>query len=229
MLGKRELINQSNGNRQVAFLLENCPNTLYNIAQMHNNSKFKDDTIKKIIFEIGNALLFIHQNNFIHGNITQEHILLGGDNKLKIGELGCCVHERNFSQSTGLELLISPVNKPPEMKSLEYKLSYKMDIWQLGRLLHLLIMKSEPILEDESYSTLNSPLVNIARACLKQNPNERPTIAEVLQMITSIQPTKSKEEKLLSINQTLNSLQTEEKQIPKPPEQGKPKSGLGTK
>ena len=196
--GKRELVN--NGNRHVAFLIENCSNNLYNILQTHNNAKLKDETIKKILFDLGNGILYLHHNKFLLGNLNYENIFLAVDGKFKIGELGCCIHETNFSQKSFLNVLIPEENMPPEIKLQEPYVSYKVDIWQIGRLLHLLLYKSEPNLKNEAKELTSSALTTIMNACLKSQPNERPTIVDILQLLASFSKQKVLEEKVSNNN-----------------------------
>jgi len=89
---------------------------------------------------------------------------------------------------------------PPEIKLQEPYVSYKVDIWQIGRLLHLLLYKSEPNLKNEAKELTSSALTKIMNACLKSQPNERPTIVDILQLLASFSKQKVLEEKVSNNN-----------------------------
>lgn len=142
------------------------------------------------ILQICEGINFIHNKGVIHRDIKPENILLGGE-EVVIADLGIA-HFENFDITEKGELLANRVYAAPEQKKkgLSKEISKSVDIYALGCIINELFTKENPLGTNfmkiaDKYPGLNK-LDNLVDRCMRQNPDERPSIDEVILEISLI-------------------------------------------
>lgn len=142
------------------------------------------------ILQICEGINFIHNKGVIHRDIKPENILLGGE-EVVIADLGIA-HFENFDIIEKGELLANRVYAAPEQKKkgLSKEISKSVDIYALGCIINELFTKENPLGTNfmkiaDKYPGLNK-LDNLVDRCMRQNPDERPSIDEVILEISLI-------------------------------------------
>ncbi|OHT06058.1 CAMK family protein kinase [Tritrichomonas foetus] len=145
--------------------------------------------LKKITYQLCNAVDYIHSKGVIHHDIKPENILLDVNMNTKLADFGCATEQNrsptNFNGTLGYAA--------PELVDQDspYSDGPKIDIWSIGITVYTLANGVVPwrnveefyqrIFEDD-YSFLQELSPDISEfvaACLKVNPNERPTAAQL--------------------------------------------------
>lgn len=137
----------------------------------------------------------LHRNNILHRDLKSANVFLASHNRLKIGDLGVAkllrAQEAYAKTQIGTPYYVSPElwkNKPYNSKS---------DVWALGCLLYEMVELKPPFDSTNmrglarkvlrgvypTISTHYSPEISqMIESLLVVNPNERPSVDEVLQM-----------------------------------------------
>jgi TonB family protein len=110
------------------------------------------------------ALAYIHEHGFVHGHVRPSNIMAVGET-LKLSSDG----------------ISKPINDSQEAGG---GISTAADIWSLGATLVEALTQQRPVLhsgaeKDAVLSALPAPFRNIAEQCLRANPQQRCTIADI--------------------------------------------------
>jgi aurora kinase len=130
---------------KVYLLIEYVPHgELFKVLQ--RMGKFNDVRASKYIFQIANALSYLHNKHIIHRDIKSENILLGLDENIKIVDFGWSVYAPNSRRTTvcGTLNYLSP--EMVEAKGHDYR----VDIWSLGVLTYEFLVGNPPF-EEKGY------------------------------------------------------------------------------
>lgn len=153
-----------------------------------------EEKIWRIALEILSGLAALHVKGIIHRDIKSKNIFLTRDYHAKIGDFGLCACRPTAKAIQDHKELGTLLYASPEICKGEFY-SAKTDIWSFGCVLYelctlrtpfdanseetiihkILNYRVAPILK--SYSSNLSFIVN---ACLNKDPNQRPTIMELL-------------------------------------------------
>ncbi|CAB5168337.1 unnamed protein product [Rhizophagus irregularis] len=125
---------------------------------LRNNAKIKWESQLKFAKEIAAAILWLHGNAIIHGDLHPNNILIH-QNTIKLADFGC-------SRLRGNEYY----TKPRPRGIIPY-----MDPKILGT-------RENPI------PNTNNKFVALYKVCWKQEPDERPEIRQVISELNSIEP-----------------------------------------
>lgn len=120
------------------------------IYEYIKNNNGKD----KWIYQICDALLFIHNNSFIHGDLNTQNILLDNEYNIKLCDFGKSkkINESALSSSIGYQ--------SPELINQTTKSAEKCDIYSLGVVIWSIINNKEPYIETENVSDYNEKILN---------------------------------------------------------------------
>jgi serine/threonine protein kinase len=124
--------------------------------QLSKRGSFSESRSSRYIYQMADALIYLHGKHVIHRDIKPENLLLGINGELKIGDFGWSVHapgNRRMTLCGTLDYL------PPEM--VEGKAhNERVDYWALGVLTYEFLVGAPPF-EDRSSVNSGWRLLNI--------------------------------------------------------------------
>lgn len=135
------------------------------------------------IFQICSALEFLNEKNVIHRDLKPENILVKKD-RLVIADLGIA-HFENSSLTCKNDLLANRGYAAPEqkIKGLSKEITSAIDVFSLGMIMNEIFTGKKP--EGSNFTLISDVypwLIDIDKLvgrCMRQNPEERPTIKEI--------------------------------------------------
>lgn len=131
--------------KRVYLLMEYMINgELYKVLKARG--PFNDIRASHYVYQMADALDFIHQRNIIHRDIKPENILIGFDNVIKLTDFGSSIVSPRGTKRRTLCGTIDYLS-PELITSREY--DDKVDIWALGVLAYELVVNCPPF-EEES-------------------------------------------------------------------------------
>lgn len=136
------------------------------------------------IFKICNALKFLHNKNVIHRDLKPENILVTR-NELVLADLGIA-HFENSNITTKQDLLANRGYSAPEQKIKGHskEITTAVDIFSLGLIINEIFTGKKP--EGSNFTLVSDvypwliDIDELVERCMRQNPNERPTISDIL-------------------------------------------------
>ncbi|EEB06783.1 AUR protein kinase Ark1 [Schizosaccharomyces japonicus yFS275] len=127
---------------------------------LRRQQRFSEELSAKYIFQMAQALAYLHKKHVIHRDIKPENILLGIDGEIKLSDFGWSVHAPSNRRTTlcgTLDYL------PPEMvEGKEH--GAKVDLWSLGVLTYEFLVGAPPF---EDISGHSATYRRIAKVDLK--------------------------------------------------------------
>lgn len=168
-------------------------------SQKSENKLFSESQIINWLIQVCLALKYIHKLKIIHRDIKPSNIFLTKEDFVKIGDFGVAKalkkDQKNTDTSVG-----TPLYMPPEVIDSE-KYDYKADIWSLGITFFEIMTFTLPfdgnsqmglfsnIIDFKKKHSFNNnmtiyseELINIVRKMYSKDPNDRPTIDEILKV-----------------------------------------------
>lgn len=150
--------------------------------------RFDEVKASKYIYQMADALQYLHKKNIIHRDIKPENILVDSNGDIKISDFGWSVHSasRRATMCGTLDYL------PPEMVERKTHDS-RVDIWSLGILTYELLVGTPPFEEagqEETYrrickvdlkvpSFVPRDAVDLIEKLLRHDPHERMELRRV--------------------------------------------------
>ncbi|PKY45942.1 kinase-like protein [Rhizophagus irregularis] len=168
---------------------------------LRNNAKIKWESQLKFAKEIAAAILWLHCNAIIHGDLHPNNILIH-KNTIKLADFGCSRLRGNeyYTKPCGIIPYMDPkILGNPE----SYDLTEKSDIYSLGVIFWELTSCSSPFdslvkclikseilkgTREKPIPNTNIEFVALYEVCWKQEPDERPDIRQVISELNSIEP-----------------------------------------
>ena len=148
-----------------------------------------EDNVKKIIYQILNALKHIHDKGYIHNDIHPGNILYDNrSKKIMLIDFDNCVSNNSIINSIGSRYYTAPEKVLSYLKGV--KITNKIDIYSLGCIFHVLLtgytiywnVRANKIYEKDeesnglSFNHLNSysdDCLNLLYKMLYKNPSKR--------------------------------------------------------
>lgn len=135
--------------KRVYLLMEYLVNgELYKVLKARG--PFNDIVASHYVYQMADALDFMHQKNIIHRDVKPENILMGFGNVVKLTDFGWSIISARGVRRKTLCGTIDYLS-PELITSREY--DDKVDVWALGVLTYELIVNSPPFEEDSKDST----------------------------------------------------------------------------
>lgn len=176
----------------VYLLMEFCPNDLASILKQ--NEGLAEDQLLKYAHDILIAIKACHDLNIAHNDIKPSNFLVDKYGRIKMCDFGLSrMYDENCMSSSykGTMLFMAP----ELFKKTPYN-PMKADIWSIGVTLFFLATNTYPFFAQDrqvflktlntgsfpSFLVHNKHLRMIVNACLQVNPDDRPTIDELLAM-----------------------------------------------
>ncbi|CAR30973.1 hypothetical protein ZYGR_0P02770 [Zygosaccharomyces rouxii] len=144
------------------------------------------------VYQMADALDYMHQRNIIHRDVKPENILIGFDNTVKLTDFGwSIINPRGTKRKTMCGTL--DYLSPELIASKEY--DDKVDVWALGVLTFELVVNSPPFEEDSKELTskrivrgdlkfpnhISSDAQDLITKLLRHNSKDRISLREVKQ------------------------------------------------
>ena len=180
------------GDKDVYLILEYVDgNDLFNILTCYS-SRFKFEQEKAINYlrNILNGLNYLYKSGVIHGDIKLENLLLTKDKIIKLIDFGHSVDTKKKVFRTG-----TPSYMSPEVIQKIEAYPIKSEIWCIGVLLYEMLTGKVPFkgsvkgnlfpnIIDINYTfafmNVSKESQNLIESILKYNPEDRPTIEQIL-------------------------------------------------
>lgn len=177
----------------VWLAMEYCPgNELFQYLVDHG--RLKQDQVKRIFSQLAGAVAYTHSRNCAHRDLKLENTLLDNDMNVKLVDFG---FTREYQSRVMLETVCGTVcYMAPEMISRSKYHGHSVDIWSLGVILYTLLYGEMPFEEETddetkekilfsepSYGDPSVPLPaqQLVRRMLSKDPNERPSLTQILE------------------------------------------------
>ena len=180
---------------------------LYSYTQSMPNKVLDAATAAHFVVDLISSLYYLHNMNppIIHRDIKPENLLLGNNGQLKLTDFG---GSNYLEGSVRYTTCGTQIYHSPEML-LKKGYDTRVDIWAIGVLIFELMAGRPPFRSDGQHSmedniinlrinwpkTMNLLAKNLIQKILKKDPNERPTLEEILEhqfIVNNVQDPKSR-------------------------------------
>ncbi|RGB28708.1 kinase-like domain-containing protein [Rhizophagus diaphanus] len=158
-----------------------------------------DDKLR-LVFQLSNAILCLHECDIIHRDLHAANILMHQKN-IKLADFGLSKKIAEASNSTSSLHGVVPYVDPKSFADKNYKLDKKSDIYSIGVIMWQISSGYKPFHYEDNYElALDIQLgkrekiihgtpteySDLYTKCWKYEPNERPNILEVVSILESI-------------------------------------------
>lgn len=174
------------------------------------------DVVCRIIYQACRAVQHMHSQEppITHRDLKIENLLLGSDGLLKLCDFGSSTAQSwavdvtwSAAQRSLLEdemgRFTTPMYRAPEMLDTwsNYPIGPPSDVWALGCIIYMLCFMKHPFEDSAKLRIINANFVipaettyqdfhPIIRSCLKVNPAERASVADVLGQVAAVADTR---------------------------------------
>ncbi|EGC31480.1 hypothetical protein DICPUDRAFT_99201 [Dictyostelium purpureum] len=189
---------------ELLLILEYCDNSsLFNILNTIGNENVVQSlpAINTLSLNIANGMNYLHslKPQIIHRDLTSQNILIDKNGVAKIADLGISRFKNELGDKT-MTSIGNPRWRAPEVTKGQ-KYSEKVDVFGFGMILYEMFTRRVPFHEHEQVqasfkiasgerptlpSSVDSRWINLIQLCWDQNPNNRPSFAQILDIIQNL-------------------------------------------
>lgn len=179
--------------------------------KLENKETFSESEILDIGKKLANALVYVHEQGYIHCDFKVENILVFDNKEYKLCDFGSVNNfdidfktvdpEKMYKYEEIFEKQTTLMYRPPEMCDpyLGYKVNSKVDVWMLGCVLFTLMFFKHPFAESSKLSITSAsyryPVDNqysldleiLVRNLLTPDPDIRPDSNQVVSWIEQLE------------------------------------------
>lgn len=132
-----------------------------------------------LVRQLAQALVSLHTTGWVHGDVKPENSVVGSRGHVTLVDLGFAsrIHTLPNHHFRG-----TPDYAAPEALAGTLAAIPAMDIFSLGRVLWHWITRTEQVSQ-----AMLEPVADLVQQMVSKNPNERPTAAEVVQQLLSLE------------------------------------------
>ncbi|BAP72048.1 spindle assembly checkpoint kinase [Kluyveromyces marxianus] len=149
---------------------------------LKNNGPLNESLASYFVYQMANALDYMHSKKILHRDIKPENILIGFNNTIKLTDFGWSVLNEKGQKRKTLCGTIDYLS-PELIKSREY--DDKVDVWALGVLTYELLVGSPPFEEDTKEMTYR----RILRCDIRFPPHVSPQARDLIGKLLQFEPT----------------------------------------
>lgn len=149
---------------------------------LKNNGPLNESLASYFVYQMANALDYMHSKKILHRDIKPENILIGFNNTIKLTDFGWSVLNEKGQKRKTLCGTIDYLS-PELIKSREY--DDKVDVWALGVLTYELLVGSPPFEENTKEMTYR----RILRCDIRFPPHVSPQARDLIGKLLQFEPT----------------------------------------
>ena len=149
---------------------------------------------RRMFYELCSAVAYLHSKNLAHRDLKPENVFIDEDLSVKLGDFGLARESEDGEMLTTLCGTLS-YSAPEVIMRKDYD-GKKADVWSLGIILFCLQVMAMPWTSTNTSEvseqvinaeidippTVSRQVADVILACMKKNPDDRPTVAEIMKM-----------------------------------------------
>ena len=159
--------------------------------RLKDNGKLALEAAIKITYQIGQALMVMHERGFLHRDVSPENIFFDEGDNARLGDLGCSVFHRDpkGAYAVGHKPYIAP-----EVIKEESPHTAQSDIYSLGRVLYEMLVGRLPYEDEIRFAISLEELRDMVEQGMFDTewPKDLeipPSVKEIISKATAISPT----------------------------------------
>lgn len=178
--------------------LEYCPGkTIREYLKNSPNGRLSEPETRKVLKDILNGLVYIHNRKIIHHDLKLENFIIGADGRVKIADFGLATFLKDDDDKKVSSICGTPNYMSPEMLlKKDCGNGFGVDIWAIGVAAFIMLTGKAPfigavkeavyesikncIFNFPSHIQLSSEARDFIKSILKFDPNKRPSALDLL-------------------------------------------------
>lgn len=179
-------------NYHIYLLMEYCPYDLYNLLKREQS--ICDEQLKRYCYDILQGIKACHDRNISHSDIKPSNFLIDKYGRIKVCDFGLSV--MSYDCNSCQIFRGTMYYMAPEILLQKSYNAIKADIWALGVTFYYLSTQTYPFFGNNRkelikevttgllpiFKVHNSGLRQVITACLQMDPNNRPSVDELLEL-----------------------------------------------
>lgn len=178
------------GQRPPCILLEYCPNNLKEMI-----TRLTDIDLCCIIYEISDAMNYMHKAGFIHRDLKPENILLDANKHVKVSDFGISTLISLDTQTSYTKGIGTFKFMAPELLAEKDDYNEKVDVYAFGVVVYFILTRGQ-LPNMNLFDIMHQKIPNIPTIvnefskelilkCWSFSANERPSFQDIVEMIVN--------------------------------------------